>query len=167
MYFSIVCIFSWRFLLQCLSCAYVSYFSSPPFFHSFFLLFVSQASNTTTPNGSLELCYDELQRAYRTPLFCITNPINILIPNKPSDLNSLNSNSTDNKMIRSLSQSTMIAQPITLKVRINPGDYNLSILASTTDSIQDFKHCVLETSQQVNTIDTYFILHIVISSFLS
>ena len=70
-------------------------------------------------------------------------------------------------MIRSLSQSTMIAQPITLKVRINPGDYNLSILASTTDSIQDFKHCVLETSQQVNTIDTYFILHIVISSFLS
>ena len=58
-------------------------------------------------------------------------------------------------MIRSLSQSTMIAQPITLKVRINPGDYNLNILASTTDSIQDFKHYVLETSQQVKLIVVY------------
>ena len=96
-----------------------------------------------TASGSLELCYDELQRPYITPLFCMVNPTNILCPNKPQ--NSI----VTSKIVKSVSQSTMIAQPINLKVRINPGDFNLNIAASTADSIQDLKHYILESSQQV------------------
>ena len=99
-----------------------------------------------TASGSLELCYDELQRPYITPLFCMVNPSNILCPNKPQ------SSIIQSKIVKSVSQSTMIAQPINLKVRINPGDFNLNIAASTADSIQDLKHYILESSQQVHTL---------------
>ena len=109
------------------------------FTHSFFKN-SSKASNMKTSNGSLELCYDELNRPYKTPLFCFTNPENILDPKNPVRV------SSPANISKSHSQSTFCVQPLNLKIRINPGDVNLKILLSTADTILDLKHAILEQS---------------------
>lgn len=102
---------------------------------------IFQASNMKTSNGSLELCYDELNRPYKIPLFCFTNPENILDPKSPV----VKINSPQN-IFKSCSQSTFCVQPLNLRIRINPGDVNLKILLSTADTISDLKHAILEQS---------------------
>ena len=105
-----------------------------------------------TSNGSLELCYDELNRPYKTPLFCFTNPENILDPNCPVRVSSLS------MMSKSCSQSTFCVQPLNLRIRINPGDVNLRILLSTADTILDLKHSILEQSSlKVNFVDCVYL----------
>ena len=108
--------------------------------YSILTYYFFQASNMITSNGSLELCYDELNRPYKTPLFCFTNPENILDPNCPVRVSSLS------MMSKSCSQSTFCVQPLNLRIRINPGDVNLRILLSTADTILDLKHSILEHS---------------------
>jgi hypothetical protein len=93
-----------------------------------------------TSAGSLELCYDELNRPYRTPLFCITTPENISDPNCPPKT------PLPGPLLKSCSQSTFCAQPISLKIRINPGDFNLRVVLSTADSILDLKMFIQEQS---------------------
>mmetsp|Transcript_15703 Transcript_15703/g.15049 ORF Transcript_15703/g.15049 Transcript_15703/m.15049 type:complete len:267 (-) Transcript_15703:87-887(-) len=102
---------------------------------------ILEASNMATPNGSLELCYDELGRPYRTPLYCIVTPSNIVSPNNSP----VKAHPTKT---RTGSQATIDALPINLKIRINPGEINLCVLASTADSIQDLKHVILEQSSK-------------------
>lgn len=99
-----------------------------------------------TARGSLELCYDEFNRAYRTPLFCFTNPDNLIDMNSPPKIISKGLD-----FLKSCSQSTFCPQPINLKLRINPGDFNLRILMSTSDSISDLKHFIYEQSVKVRT----------------
>ena len=94
-----------------------------------------------TSNGSLELCYDELNRAYKIPLFCFTNPENILDPKSP-----IVKITSPQNIFKSCSQSTFCVQPLNLRIRINPGDVNLKILLSTADTILDLKHAILEQS---------------------
>ena len=37
----------------------------------------------SSPTGSLELCYDELNRPYKTPVYCFVTPTNLLCPSSP------------------------------------------------------------------------------------
>lgn len=94
-----------------------------------------------TSSGSLELCYDELNRPYKIPLFCFTNPENILDPKSP-----IVKTTSPQNIFKSCSQSTFCVQPLNLRIRINPGDVNLKILLSTADTISDLKHAILEQS---------------------
>ena len=111
-----------------------------------FLPLLFQASDMMTARGSLELCYDEFNRAYRTPLFCFSNPDNLIDMNSPPKIISKGLD-----FLKSCSQSTFCPQPINLKLRVNPGDFNLRILMSTSDSISDLKHFIYEQSVKVRT----------------
>ena len=115
----------------------------------------------STPNGTLELCFDELNQAYRIPKFCISNPTNLMpqINNNNNTNNNTsnnndnnniinNNNDNNNSSISNFSKIEVEYHPINLKIRINPGDFNLNISASTADSIQDLKHFILEQSSQ-------------------
>ena len=119
----------------------------------------------TTPNGTLELCYDEINRAYRVPLFCILNPTN-LITQSTSIINendNKNGNVNVNENENSLSTVIVESHPINLKIRINPGDFNLNIAASTANSVKELKHFILEQSaQQVLKKSYKIILYVIV-----
>ena len=123
----------------------------------------------TTPNGNLELCYDELNRAYRVPLFCILNPTN-LITQSTSIINendNKNGNGNVNENENNLSTVIVESHPINLKIRINPGDFNLNIAASTANSIKELKHFILEQSaQQVPKKSYKIILYVIVFYYL-
>ena len=69
------------------------------------------------PNGTLELCYDELGYEYKIPEYCYTTPANV---------------STSNAIDKSeyAHKKTIVGTPLKLKVRINPGDCNLGECAA-------------------------------------
>jgi hypothetical protein len=43
---------------------------------------ILEASNISTPNGTLELAYDELGHQYKIPIFCLVNPVDLINPNE-------------------------------------------------------------------------------------
>ena len=92
-------------------------------------------------HGSLELCNDELGRSYRTPVYCFVDPLNIIRP--------ITKNFAEKKLMRKKSSlSSFYNQHISLRIRINPGKFDLNILAATSDTILDLKHHILEQSYQ-------------------
>lgn len=102
---------------------------------------VLEASNISTPSASLELCYDELGFEYKVPIFCYSNPI---------ELTSTTNNLPEASLVQTNpKQSTVVtAAPLHLRIRVNPGDYNLRVDASTADSILALKRTILEQSQE-------------------
>lgn len=84
-----------------------------------------QASNITTPNGSLEVCYDERGHQYKVPQYCVANPIE-LGQTQGTDTSNVLSLTTSATIIPTnikknpVSTSTNNA-PMTIKLRINPG----------------------------------------------
>ena len=125
----------------------IEYLFVPSHLYLVYLVLFYQASDMMTARGSLELCYDEFNRAYRTPLFCFTDPDNLIDMNSPPKILSQGLD-----FLKSCSQSTFCPQPINIKLRINPGDFNLRILILTSDSISDLKHYIFEQSLNVRTI---------------
>lgn len=101
------------------------------------------ASGINLPNGTLELCYDELGYEYKVPTFCFITPQNI-VTTKP------NIDKLDN-----VSKKTIIGKPLPLKVRVNPGDHNLQIDADTSNSISELKRLIYEASVRANETDKY------------
>jgi hypothetical protein len=91
------------------------------------------------PNGSLELCYDELGHEYKVPTYCFTTPENI--SSKPA-LDKL----------ENVSKKTIVGKPLPLKIRVNPGDHNLQIDAETSNSIAELKRLVFEASVRVSPV---------------
>lgn len=102
------------------------------------ICFGLQASSITTPNGSLEVCYDERGYQYKVPQYCVSNPSE-LTSSTPNE-NSVASNS--NGVLPSLTASATVIpanegvykaraaaiatkssnnSPINVRVRINPG----------------------------------------------
>lgn len=104
-----------------------------------------------TPTGSLELSFDELSRPYKVPLFCFCTPTNLISPSTPYKMNE-KEKEKDMEKEKDKSLSPVEFHPIHLKIRINPGDYNFNIVASTADTIEDLKHFILtqSLSQQVS-----------------
>lgn len=111
-----------------------------------------QASDISMPNGSLELCYDELGNEYKIPDYCYTTPLNISTKK-----------SVDKAEV--LQKKTIVGTPLKLKIRVNPGDQNLGIScflvyfvivdivvvidAETSHSIGELKTLILEASTAV------------------
>lgn len=66
------------------------------------------------PNGTLELCYDELGNEYKIPEYCYTTPSNI----STKKASSIDKPEASQK-------KTIVGTPLKLKVRVNPGDHTL------------------------------------------
>ena len=92
-------------------------------------------------HGSLELCHDEFGRSYRTPVYCFVDPLNVIRPTTK--------NLVHRKLVsKKSSLSSFYNQHISLRIRINPGMFDLNIIAATSDTILDLKHLILEQSSQ-------------------
>lgn len=112
---------------------------------------ILEASNIITPNGSLELCYDERGHQYKVPLFCLTNPTD-LVEGAASAASSNPERITTTPSAKPIPTTrTILAEsiPMNIKVRVNPGDINMVIAATTTDSIYDLKKLIYNQSLQV------------------
>lgn len=93
---------------------------------------IMTASNITAPNGTIELCYDELGNEYKIPTYCFTIPNNVVDTSKIAggDKRTV----TPAKNIKS--------EAITLKIRVNPGDYNMSVSVNTANTIAELKAAI-------------------------
>ena len=92
-------------------------------------------------HGSLELCHDELGRSYRTPIYCFVDPLNLIRPVTKSFVQRT-------LLSKKSSLSSFFSQHINLKVRINPGKFDIDIVAAKSDTILDLKHHILEQSSK-------------------
>eukprot|EP01038_Epipyxis_sp_PR26KG_P015924 gene15924-21604_t len=115
---------------------------------------ILEASNISTPGGTLEVSYDERGHQYKVPNYCIANPIELagvgpaLTDNNLPTATTVNDPKKLTKGNSSTKAKVVEAVPIQVKIRINPGDYNLLVQAETTYSILDLKHSIVEQSLQ-------------------
>lgn len=100
---------------------------------------IVDASSMTTPNGSLEICYDERGHEYKVPAYCYSNPVEMV--NATMQL----------EIVKKTPSKPIVAKPLHLKIRINPGDYNLQIDSSTADSVLQLKKCISEQAVKEST----------------
>lgn len=108
-----------------------------------------QASNLSCPDGNLELIFDERGNKYKIPVFCFSNPIEIV--NSDKDGKSSGANDTEVNSARSV-ESLPHGPPVALKVRINPGDISLTIDISCEATIYDLKNLVCRMTQVNNLL---------------
>ncbi len=85
---------------------------------------IAQASAISTPNGTLELCYDERGSKYKVPLYCYANPSELTFNAGASS----SGNGGDALVAEELTElADMSENPedlkncVKLRVRINPG----------------------------------------------
>lgn len=104
---------------------------------------ILEASLITTPNGSLEVCYDERGVQYKVPVYCYANPVELT--NEP-----LPTSSSSNGSSSGLPSEQVRGAPVKLRVRINPGDINVIIDANTGHTVSDLKHLVVEHARRAN-----------------
>ena len=111
-----------------------------------------------TPNGSLEMTVDELNRVYKTPIYCFATPVNMITTISTYPLKKELSNLTQN----------MESHTINLKIRINPGDFNINITANSANSILELKQLIVELSKhQVKLISLFFFSSLFFCPYLS
>lgn len=97
------------------------------------------ASGINCPNGTLELCYDDRGFEYKVPSFCYQVQT---FSAEPISLDACV------KAIPVISQD--YEPDTTLKIRINPGDFNLSIAVNTRNNIGFLKQKILEKSMEIS-----------------
>ena len=105
---------------------------------------VLQASNITTPNGNLTLCYDEMGDCYKVPEYCFVDPIELgandrdRVPASNGLFKGFMMTSTSAK-----SQHTTTPQivdtPLTVKIKINPSDYLLHVDTNLVSTVEELK----------------------------
>jgi len=113
---------------------------------------ILEASNLSTPSGTLEVCYDERGYEYAIPNYCRLSP-NELTANlsnisqsqaqtTPTSKSKSSKDAGDKKNSQApLPVATPV--PLTVRVRINPGEYNVKLTNLTTnDSILDLKNFI-------------------------
>jgi hypothetical protein len=123
-------------------------------------LYDIQASNISSPAGTLEVCYDERGHQYKTPIYCMANPVELIDNENPSS-NGAPNNGTQAaasslsafKNLAGMNRQNKTADvdnsPITLKIRINPGDVNLIVNAAKSDTIFDLKRHIVHKAEEV------------------
>ena len=80
---------------------------------------ILEASNILTPYGSLELCYDERGYQYKIPVFCITNPVELIDSSgQNSDKNTSAGSSSKPTKDGPTKSSILEGTPLTVKVSI-------------------------------------------------
>lgn len=100
---------------------------------------ILEASNISTPNGTLDVCYDERGYMYKVPIYCLANPQEL----RPSSGAGKKKRDKENSP-RKESKPKEVGASIKLRIRINPGDYNLMVNATTTDSISELKQLIVK-----------------------
>lgn len=111
---------------------------------------ILEASNLSTPHGTLEVCYDERGYEYVLPAYCRMNPNDLIISSSTTTTQATGNNNQNNSPSPSHQSATKgkgnsnlpvaTPLPITVRVRINPGEYNVKLTNLTTnDSILDLK----------------------------
>lgn len=115
---------------------------------------IVEASNIITPNGSLELCYDERGFQYKVPQYCYANPLELT--NEPTTIIPDNvSERSKNKANSELSAPTYTESGVSVKLRmrINPGDHNLAVAIDNNATIEHLKLMVVkEVNERIPSI---------------
>mmetsp|Transcript_24589 Transcript_24589/g.41002 ORF Transcript_24589/g.41002 Transcript_24589/m.41002 type:complete len:260 (-) Transcript_24589:1815-2594(-) len=108
---------------------------------------ILEASNIVTPSGTMELLYDERGQQYKVPIYCISNPIELVGENGFGGGDGVGE---ENGTVSNTATTApkIDGQPIALRVRVNPGDVNMAVTVSTSDTIKDLKAAVVETNNQ-------------------
>lgn len=110
---------------------------------------ILEASEITTPNGLLEVLYDDRGYQYKVPLYCIANPIELV---QPINANTASADHSNKNISPTGSNRTGIivdsTPPITIRIRINPGDINMKVQASPNCTVNDLKSIISSNSEQ-------------------
>lgn len=83
---------------------------------------ILEASNIMSANGTLELCYDERGNRYKVPLYCYAHALELR--EAPS---SSSNRKPGERPLKKENSGPVPDKPITMKVRISPGDVSLNI----------------------------------------
>jgi len=116
---------------------------------------ILEAANIKTPNGSLDVCYDERGHQYNIPAFVYSDPIELVVDAASTESAAVEAAaSTDGSMSNSASDPTLkkarAGNPINIKVRINPGDFSFVVECFSSDNIATFKKVVCEHTATTN-----------------
>jgi hypothetical protein len=91
---------------------------------------ILDASSINTPHGTLEVCYDERGTQYKVPQYCYSNPMELTTV--PLDISpTLSSVKNGDRG----GGGTVLK----LRIRINPGDHNLNVTATSLSTIGSLK----------------------------
>lgn len=106
------------------------------------------ASNITTPNGNLSLCYDEMGDVYKIPDYCFSDPIEL---HADRDRAGSSNGLFKGFMMTSVSAKSnapsvlhVVDTPITVRVKVNPSDVLLLIETNSTNTVDDLKKSIYE-----------------------
>eukprot|EP01031_Cornospumella_fuschlensis_P026589 gene26589-32134_t len=121
---------------------------------------ILEAASVTIPGGSLELCYDERGFEYKVPHFCFSTPVettsvpsSISLPIASARVNSGKMGAAAHTPPSSASSARLPApasgKALRVRVRLNPGDVNLSVDAMMGHSISDLKLLVAEAARHL------------------
>jgi len=140
---------------------------------------ILEASGLITPNGSLEVCYDERGAQYKVPQYCYANPLELSTEPVPAAANntssnvggpaveimsteSVRSNKSNNNptglhdsgaTTNSAGSSANNGPVAKLRVRINPGDHNLNIVVDLGGTVQTLKQVLVrEVEEKIPSI---------------
>mmetsp|Transcript_95 Transcript_95/g.139 ORF Transcript_95/g.139 Transcript_95/m.139 type:complete len:247 (+) Transcript_95:163-903(+) len=106
---------------------------------------ILEASEITTPNGLLEVLYDNRGYQYKVPIYCIANPVELVQSNASAELAYKNISPNGSTKMGIIVDNT---PPITIRIRINPGDLNMKVQASPNCTINDLKSIISNNSEQ-------------------
>jgi hypothetical protein len=115
-----------------------------------YLCLLIQAASITTPNATLDTCYDETGYMYKIPIFLYCNPVELVEGNTPVSISPPVGTEEDN--ISSRDKETHSGNAIKLKVRINPGDVNMSVTIYSNDTVAQLKRAIQLQSIEVRTL---------------
>eukprot|EP01031_Cornospumella_fuschlensis_P028080 gene28080-33909_t len=124
---------------------------------------ILEAASVTIPGGSLELCYDERGFEYKVPNFCFCTPVETTSVPSSITLPIASARGSSGKMGAgaaaihtppSSASSARLPAPasgkaLRVRVRLNPGDVNLSVDAMMGHSISDLKLLVAEAARHL------------------
>jgi hypothetical protein len=110
------------------------------------------ASNITTPNGNLTLCYDELGDVYKVPEYCCVDPIELNDRERAASSNGL----FKSFLVSSASAKAVISAPmhsvdtpICVRVKVNPSDVLIQIDANLINTVEELKKCIFEKTENL------------------
>lgn len=118
---------------------------------------ILEASHIVSPTGSMETLYDERGAQYKLPIFTFSNPIELVGESvsegaqaSPVVAVALSANTSGKGLSNKSGTATPVvhAEPLQLKIRINPGDINMTVLAQATFSIGELKQSITQQNMQ-------------------
>lgn len=121
---------------------------------------ILEAANLMTPNGTLELVYDERGHQYKIPMYCYAKPqeLNEALPGSSTNTSSVNAqnpsisskNSNQNANVPPPAPAPG-GTPLKLRMRINPGDYTVNITIDSHCTILHLKYYMVEHGPRENS----------------